>query len=74
MDIRSDGTPGLQEHEVSLLLLLDKIFDRSDVEINETGTDCACPPLPPLTCVSSSLSVALIRLLILSLVCSQRRS
>jgi RNA 3'-terminal phosphate cyclase len=43
VDIRADGTPGLREHEVSLLRLLDKISDHSDIEINETGTFCPAP-------------------------------
>jgi RNA 3'-terminal phosphate cyclase-like protein len=43
VDIRADGTPGLRDHEVSLLRLLDKISDHSDVEINETGTFRTCP-------------------------------
>ncbi|KAM0907802.1 hypothetical protein ACQ4PT_002395 [Festuca glaucescens] len=44
VDIRADGTPGLREHEVSLLRLLDKISDHSDIEINETGTKLRYKP------------------------------
>jgi RNA 3'-terminal phosphate cyclase len=45
VDIRADGTPGLREHEVSLLRLIDKISDHSDIEINETGTFSSAPSL-----------------------------
>ena len=39
VEICADGTSGLREHEVSLLRLLDKISDSSDIEINEICTD-----------------------------------
>lgn len=38
--IRTDAqSPGLQEHEASLLRLLEKITNGCIVEINETGTE-----------------------------------
>ncbi|CAH9061419.1 unnamed protein product [Cuscuta epithymum] len=38
-DIRADATwPGLRQHEVSFLRLLEKVCDDCKVEINETGT------------------------------------
>jgi RNA 3'-terminal phosphate cyclase-like protein len=70
VDIRADGTPGLRDHEVSLLRLLDKISDHSDVEINETGTFCnLTPSLPFLPKGKASILFA-----DLSRVCSQGRS
>lgn len=45
VDIRSnDDAPGLREYEVSLIRLLDKVSNGTDIDINKSGTAVSFRP------------------------------